>query len=75
MNMLPHKPEHANKRESVAPGYEIERRLLRYSYAKNGNVGNPTPQYHWNLYLNGKLVDSGSRRTPLVKAAKQDLYR
>jgi hypothetical protein len=71
----PRKPEHADKREPLPNGYEIERHLAGYAYPANGNVGNPTPRYHWNLHLNGALVDSDSRRAPLVEEARRDAYR
>lgn len=71
----PRRPEHADKRESLTNGYEIERRLMGYAYPKNGNLLNPTPQYRWNLYLDGKLVDGDRRRAPLVEEAKKDAYR
>jgi hypothetical protein len=73
--ITPRKPEHANKHEHVGKGYMIERRLMGYSYPRNGNVHNATPQYHWVLYLNGKQVDSDPRRTPLRRAARRDDYR
>jgi hypothetical protein len=77
MNINPRKPEHADKRGPVssAPGYEIERRFVDYAYPRNGNVGNPTPRYRWNLYLDGKLVDMDTRRAILVQGAKKDSYR
>jgi hypothetical protein len=73
----PLKPQHANKRNTVsgAPGYEIGRHLAGYAYPANGNVDNPTPRYRWNLYLDGRLVDSDERRTPLVLEAQKDSYR
>lgn len=72
MSQPPNKPEHANKKTSVAgaPGFEIERRLMGYAYPANGNVHNPTPRYHWTLYLDGKPVDFASKRGTLLAAAK-----
>ena len=75
MSQTPLKPEHATKREALGNGYEIERRLAGYARAKNGNTGNPTPRFRWNLYLDGQLVDMAPRRTPLAQEAKKDSYR
>lgn len=71
--MIPRQPEHANKITDVAnaPGFQIERRLMGYAYARNGNVHNPTPRYWWILYLNGKRVDEGKYRNTLQQCARQ----
>jgi hypothetical protein len=71
MSTQPRIPSHANRREAVAgaPGFEIERRLMGYTYAKNGNAHNASPRYRYSLYLDGRLVDNSVAYQPLVKAA------
>jgi hypothetical protein len=54
-----------------APGFETERVEVGRAYPRNGNVHNPTPEYRWDLYLDGKLVDSAPRYRVLVKAARE----
>jgi hypothetical protein len=71
----PIKPEHADKVEPVPgadPRFTIRRQLSGYAYPVNGNVHNPTPVYTWHLMVDGKLVDSDSRRRPLALAARID---
>lgn len=36
-------------------GVKIIRHIHSYAYARNGNAHNPTPNYKWRVYLNGKL--------------------
>jgi hypothetical protein len=71
--MDPRKPEHANKVTDIAraPGFQTERRLMGYAYARNGNTHNPTPRYHWLLLLDGRRVDEASRCRVLIEAARQ----
>lgn len=71
--LAPNKPEHANYRRPIkdAPGFEIERRLVAYAYPKNGNVHNPTPRYHWWLYLDGRLVDNAGKKGILISQARK----
>ena len=75
MTLVAKKSEHTDKVEDLGNGYTLARRLVGYAYPRNGNLHNPTPRYRWNLCLNGKLVDSDSRRTPLVAEARKDSYR
>lgn len=49
-------------------GFEIRRVKTGEAYPRNGNLANPTPVYRFDLYLDGKLVDSSRRRATLVDA-------
>jgi hypothetical protein len=37
---------------------KIVKRVYGYAYPRNGNFHNPTPRVAWDLFVNGKLVDS-----------------
>lgn len=52
------------------PGFEMDRIVEGHSYPRNGNVHNPTPQYRYRLYLDGRLVDMGPRQRKLIEAAR-----
>ena len=49
-------------------GFEIRKVKTGESYPRNGNLHNPTPHYRYDLYLDGRLVDSSRSRKTLVKA-------
>lgn len=68
-------PAHENTTKDIGNGYTIERRLMGYSYPRNGNVHNATPRYMWLLRLEGVVVDRDSRYRVLRAAAKRDDYR
>ena len=51
----------------AAQGIRIERRLTDYAYAKNGNCHNPTPEYRYTVYFNGRPVSGPTR---LLRDAK-----
>lgn len=71
--MDPLQASHADRVTAVsgAPGFEVKRVLAGYAYPQNGNVHNPTPVYSWLLMLDGHVVDSDTKRGPLVAAAYQ----
>lgn len=50
--------------------YEIRRKQTGTAYARSGNAHNPTPRYRYDLYLDGKLIDSSLRRGDLEKHYK-----
>lgn len=52
----------------ASQGIAITRRLVRYAYAKNGNWHDPTPEYDYLVYFNGKAV---SGRERLLRDAKE----
>lgn len=70
--MEPLQPGHANK---IVPlrgtEFSVQRVLVGYAYPVNGNVHNPTPNYRWNLLLDGRLVDTDAHMRRLVEAAKR----
>lgn len=66
------KPEHANKIQPIAgTEFSVERRLVGYAYPNHGNLHNPTPRYHWNLLLDGRVVDHDESMRKLVAAARR----
>ncbi|UUW87413.1 hypothetical protein [Pimelobacter simplex] len=71
--MRPRKPEHADK-ISTPPGVEsrvqIRRRLVQYSYPQNGNVHNATPEYFWDILVDGRCVDTFRLRREAVAWAR-----
>jgi hypothetical protein len=52
-------------------GCEIQRRVVRIAYPRNGNLHNPTVTYAWDILRDGKLVD----RLPTLRAAKAEIER
>ena len=72
MSVQPRRPDHSDKAEHVGKGYMIVRKLVGYGTNPEVNI---TPQYRWELWLNGRLVDEDSRRNPLRRAACRDDYR
>jgi hypothetical protein len=72
MACTPIRPEHSDRTTEItnAPGFAVRRLFVGYAYPANGNVHNPTPQYHWLLLLHGRPVDNSSRRGALVEAAR-----
>ena len=78
--MEPLKPEHANKTVPVTgTEFSVGRVLVGYAYPVNGNLHNPTPEYRWNLILDGRVVDHDKLMRTLVSAARKpnaaELYR
>ena len=73
MPMTPNRPEHADYRKPItgAPGFELGRALTGYAYPQHGNLHNPTPQYAYTLWLDGRLVDSSLRAGALTEAARR----
>lgn len=72
--MQPTQPAHADRTEPVAGAdvrFTITRHLEGYAYPQNGNAHNPTPRYRWLLNLDGRLVDSGPRKSVLVRSARE----
>lgn len=70
--MNPRKPGHADK-ASTPPGVElrvqVRRRLVDYSYA----VGSPayaTPEYDWDLLVDGRCISTFRRRRDAVAEAR-----
>jgi hypothetical protein len=57
--------------QTLPEGFTIERHEARRAYVKNGNVGNPTIEYRYTLHLDGRQVDSDSKRKSLVTAANE----
>lgn len=73
--MTPLRPEHADK-AATPPGVEtrvqIRRRLVAYAYPRNGNVHNPTPEYAWDLLVDGRRVDTFRLRREAVSCARSN---
>ncbi len=46
----------------IPDGYEIHKVLARTAYPRNGNGGNPTKYYRWEVYHNGLLIGQGDQR-------------
>ena len=69
----PRSPDHADKVEAIPgadPRFTTRRTLSGYAYAANGNIHNPSPRFTWHLLLDGRLVDTATRREPLRDAAR-----
>lgn len=48
------------------PTYTIEKIIVGYAYARNGNAHNPTPKIEWVVKnSSGKIVDRGPRKREL----------
>lgn len=72
--MRPRKPEHADKVEAIAGAdsrLAVRRRLVQYSYPQNGNLHNATPEYFWDLLLDGRMVDTSRLKRDMVEAARE----
>lgn len=71
--MEPLQASHADRVTPVrgAAGFTVKRILAGYAYPVHGNVHNPTPRYTWQLLLNGRVVDTDSKRGPLLEAARR----
>ena len=50
--------------------FTIERKAAGTRYPRNGNVGNPTPIYSWELRQNAKLVGTTCTRRGAVEIAE-----
>jgi hypothetical protein len=51
-------------------GFRIVRVTVGFAYPRNGNLHNPSPEFRWELTLDGKLVDSAAKKSILVAAAR-----
>jgi hypothetical protein len=47
--------------EERAAGYSIERTVSRVAYARNGNAHNPTREYTWHVFHNGRPIGTVAR--------------
>jgi hypothetical protein len=55
-------------------GYSLTKRVTGHCYARNGNVGNPTPKILWELWKDGQLVDSSPALGNLLKFWREEQY-
>lgn len=50
-------------------GVEVRKVVVRVAFARNGNLHNPTVEYRWEAWRNGRIVASAAR----LRDVKADL--
>jgi len=53
--------------ERKTPQGTIRKVVSRTAYPRNGNVDNPTVYYRWELWREGRLIDSSHRAKDLLQ--------
>jgi hypothetical protein len=70
-NRTTHLGERRLVRRSLPPGYRIERVTASFAYARNGNAGNPTAEYRWEVFCGDARVGSAYREGKAVDLARE----
>jgi hypothetical protein len=56
-----------------AAGYEVNRLVSGYAYARNGNTHNPTPRYTWQVMFKGRQIGMVYRASHAVDLVEEHM--